>query len=60
MAKREVFPKQVFVRIEVDGDDFYLLAEKSAEDIPADEDGSRIGIYAFVGMQTLKVTKELI
>jgi len=52
------FPKQIFVTVQNDGDDEFLLANVDLVEIGAD--GDKVGIYELVEVKKKKITDELI
>lgn len=49
-------PKRIYVKLETDTDEPYLIADESADSM---ENGERVGVYELVEMKTMRVTREL-
>ena len=55
MAKKEKFPKQIFVGINFEaGDESFLVADESPEGISVQNEEREVGIYSLVPVATLK------
>lgn len=57
MAKR--LPKTIYVYREEGGDEEYLIANETVDDVQEDKAGSVIGIYILEKTKRLQVTKKL-
>jgi hypothetical protein len=53
-------PNEIFVIKEKDGNDSYLIAFNSLDEIPMDQNGDSVGVYQLQETRKLKVTTELI
>ena len=51
------FPKEIFVVIDGDQDDEFLVASK---DLGVGEDGEKVAVYKLVEVKKKKVTEELV